>query len=200
MGRQCSQLRRLAALTILPQVCQQDCPSIRQSAVTRTRHIHSRSRHARCTSRALHIAHAHHALHIAQHATTSALAQHTHTHMPHSRLGDRGELSQNSCDRASHERRQGGRRLFIRPRLLVLLSTLTTSRNASARHQHQSACLKHIHDARAYLRASQSAGVVCVQVFLNEMLQCSETQAGWHGKAFRRKLRAVVCGRPCRIT
>ena len=113
MGRQCSQLRRLAALTILPQVCQQDCPSIRQSAVTRTRHIHSRSRHARCTSRALHIAHAHHALHIAQHATTSALAQHTHTHMPHSRLGDRGELSQNSGDRASHERRQGGRRLFI---------------------------------------------------------------------------------------
>ena len=112
MGRQCSQLRRLAALTILPQVCQQDCPSIRQSAVTRTRHIHSRSRHARCTSRALHIAHAHHALHIAQHATTSTLAQHTHTHMPHSRLGDRGELSQNSCDRASHERRQGGRRLF----------------------------------------------------------------------------------------
>jgi hypothetical protein len=33
--------------------------------------------------------------------------------MPHSRLGDRGELSQNSGDRASHERRQGGRRLFI---------------------------------------------------------------------------------------
>ena len=68
-----------------------------------TLHITCTAHHAR-TSRTLH---------IAQHATTSTLAQHTHTHMPHSRLGDRGELSQNSCDRASHERRQGGRRLFV---------------------------------------------------------------------------------------
>ena len=111
MGRQCSQSRRLAALTILPQVCQQDCPSIRQSAVTRTRHIHSRSRHARCTSRA-----AHHAR--TSHCTSLSTPPHRHSlstliRTCPSRLGDRGELSQNSCDRASHERRQGGRRLFI---------------------------------------------------------------------------------------
>ena len=75
-----------------------------------TLHITCTAHHAR-TSRTLHIADR--SARSTQHATTSTLAQHTHTHMPHSRLGDRGELSQNSGDRASHERRQGGRRLFI---------------------------------------------------------------------------------------
>ena len=172
MGRQCSQLRRLAALTILPQVCQQDCPSIRQSAVTRTRHIHSRSRHARCTSRALHIAHAHHALHIAQHATTSALAQHTHTHMPHSRLGDRGELSQNSGDRASHERRQGSAPVYPALAFLCFSAHLTISRNASAWHQHQSACLKHPRALASSACLKHPPTVARVHTFSNERLSC----------------------------
>ena len=94
MGRQCSQSRRLAALTILPQVCQQDCPSIRQSAVTRTRHIHSRSRHARC------ITHAHHTAHRSARHHIDTRSAHSHAHAP------------------QPVRRQGGALAkFLRPRL-----------------------------------------------------------------------------------
>ena len=157
-------------------------------------------------------------MHAAHHVHCTSRTHITHTAHRSARHHIDTRSAHSHADAPQPVRRQGGALAkFWRPRLprtatrwsapvypalafLCFSAHLTTSRNASARHQHQIACLKHIHDARAYLRASQSVGVVRVQVFLNEMLQCSETQAGWHGKAFRRKLRAVVCGRPCRIT
>ena len=68
-----------------------------------TMHITCTAHRAR-TSRTAHRSARHHI------DTRSA---HSHAHAPQPVRRQRGELSQNSGDRASHERRQGGRRLFI---------------------------------------------------------------------------------------
>ena len=155
-----------------------------------TMHITCTAHHAR-TSRTAHRSARHHI------GTRSA---HSHAHAPQPVRRQGGALAKLWRPRLPRTATRRSAPVYPALAFLCFSAHLTISRNASARHQHQSACLKHIHDARAYLRASLPVGVVRIQVFLTEMLQCSETQAGWHGKAFRRKLRAVVCGRPCRIT